>query len=55
MPQFAKRVAQPEGARQGATRSPIVTTIGKRSNAATRIPGRNPKGPGEFAHDFVAS
>jgi hypothetical protein len=49
MPQFVKRIAQPEGARQGATRGPIVRTMGKGNNAAARIPGRNPLGTGRLS------
>jgi hypothetical protein len=44
----AKRVAQPEGARQGATRRPIVRTMSQGSNAAAGVPGRNRLGPGAF-------
>ena len=47
--QFAKRVAQPECVPQGAARSPIVHTMGKGSNAAARIPGRNPLGTGRLS------
>jgi hypothetical protein len=51
---FAKRVAQPEGARQGATRRPIVRTMGKGSNAAAGVPGRNPKGTGRLSSSTLS-